>query len=170
VALLFAVLFLVVPIVELYLIIQVGGSIGVLPTIGLLILISVAGGWLVKREGVSVIARIRRELAAGRLPTEQVVDGALVMGAGALLLTPGFVTDLVGILFLLPPSRAVFRRSLIRRFRHRAMLFAAGSFAPGPRRWASDDIIVVDGEEATPTRRDIAGGPPVSGPGADRSG
>lgn len=144
-------LFLVIPLVEIYLIVQVGASLGVLPTIALLILISVVGGWLVKREGVSVIARVRRDLAAGRMPTDGLVDGALILGAGTLLLTPGFLTDIFGVLLLLPPIRAVVRKALILRYRGKATTFVAGSARRhfGSGRFGTGrygDLITIDDE------------------------
>jgi UPF0716 protein FxsA len=116
---LLAVLFLVVPLAELYVIIQVGQAIGVLDTLGLLILISVVGAWLAKREGLGVLRRIQRSIDAGRVPGTELVDGFLILLAGALMLTPGFLTDILAILLLLPPSRAVVRRQLRRAFARR---------------------------------------------------
>ena len=113
------VLFLVVPFVELYVIIQVGHVLGVVPTIALLVVISLLGASLCKREGLAVIRRIQEQLAERRLPGVALLDGALVLLAGALLLTPGFVTDGVGLLLLLPPVRAgarrILKRALLRR-------------------------------------------------------
>ena len=103
---------IVVPIVELYVIIQVGQGIGVGPTIVLLIVMSVAGGYLLRREGTRTWRSLRDAIQAGRVPAREVADGALVILGGALLLTPGFVTDLVGLLCILPPTRAVLRRLL----------------------------------------------------------
>jgi len=114
-----AVLFLVVPIAELAVLLKVGAAIGIANTIGLLILVSLVGGWLVKREGLGVLRRIQQQLELRRLPGAELVDGLLVLIAGALLLTPGFLSDVVGILLLLPPVRAVFRRVLRRRFERR---------------------------------------------------
>jgi UPF0716 protein FxsA len=114
-----AVLFLVVPIAELAVLLKVGAAIGIANTIGLLILVSLVGGWLVKREGLGVLRRIQQQLELRRLPGAELVDGLLVLIAGALLLTPGFLSDIVGILLLLPPVRAVFRRVLRRRFERR---------------------------------------------------
>ena len=114
-----AVLFLVVPLAELYVIIQVGQAIGVLDTLGLLILISVVGAWLAKREGLGVLRRIQRSIDAGRVPGTELVDGFLILLAGALMLTPGFLTDILAIFLLLPPSRAVVRRQLRRAFARR---------------------------------------------------
>lgn len=109
-------LFIAVPLVEIAVIIQVGQWLGVLDTIGLLLLISIAGAWLVKRQGVGVVRRIRSALDAGRVPGPELLDGALLLLAGALLLTPGFVTDFFGLLLLLPPVRAGARGFLRRRF------------------------------------------------------
>ena len=103
---------IVVPIVELYVIIQVGQSLGVVPTIVVLVVMSLVGGYLLRREGTRTWRALREALQAGRLPAREVADGALVILGGSLLLTPGFVTDLVGLLCILPPTRAVLRRML----------------------------------------------------------
>lgn len=108
-------LFIVVPLVELFVIIQVGQAIGALPTIGLLLLDSFLGAWLLRSQGRLVWRRFQLALAAGRPPAREVADGALVILGGALLLTPGFITDVFGALLLLPPSRALVRRALARR-------------------------------------------------------
>lgn len=108
--------FLVLPIAELAVILQVGQLIGPWYTILLLVAVSVAGSWLVKREGLGVIRQVRRQLEAGVLPGKELVDGVLILFAGALLLTPGFLTDFTALLLLLPPVRAVIRASLMRRF------------------------------------------------------
>ena len=107
--------FVVTPIVELAVIVQVAGSTGVLNTIGLLVLVSVVGAWLVRREGLGILRRARREAAAGRIPGREIVDGLLVLAAGALMLTPGFVTDAVGLALLFPPTRALVRAGATRR-------------------------------------------------------
>ena len=118
---LLAVAFLVVPLLELYVIIQVGSAIGALNTIGLLIAVSLVGGWLMKREGTSVVRRVQASLAAGIVPATEVIDGFLILLGGALMLTPGFLTDVAGLGLLLPPVRAVVRRVLRRRFTMRAL-------------------------------------------------
>lgn len=109
--------FIVVPIVELWVIIQVGQELGVLPTIALLIGVSIAGTWLLKQQGMSTWRRLQTSLAEGRMPGDEVIDGALILFGGALLLTPGFLTDLLGLVLLVPISRAGVRRSLRRTFR-----------------------------------------------------
>lgn len=105
------VLFIVMPIVELFIIVQVAGAIGVVETIGLLILISVVGTWLLKQQGLAAWRRFSRTLQEGRMPTDEITDGALIMFGGALLLTPGFLTDVLGLSLLFPPTRAVVRRT-----------------------------------------------------------
>lgn len=110
-------LLLVVPIVELYVIVQVAGGIGVLETIGLLVLISVVGAWFAKLAGIGVLNRLQRTVRAGRVPSAEVIDGALVLLAGFLMILPGFVSDVVAIVLLLPPTRALARATILRRIR-----------------------------------------------------
>jgi UPF0716 protein FxsA len=114
------VLFVVVPIAELAVIIQVGQSIGVLNTVALVILVSVVGAALVKREGIGVLHRVQRQVAAGKVPGRELADGFLILLAGALLLTPGFLSDVVAIALLLPPVRAVVRPVLLAKLEVRA--------------------------------------------------
>jgi UPF0716 protein FxsA len=113
--LLLAVAFFVVPIVELALIIKIGAAVGVLNTIGLLTLSSVVGAWLMKREGLGVIRRMQVTASQGRVPGKELVDAFLILLGGALMVAPGFLTDVLGMLLLLPPVRAVVRRVLRRR-------------------------------------------------------
>lgn len=113
------VLFIVVPIVELAVIIQVGQAIGALNTIGLLILVGFLGAWLAKREGLGVYRRFRRQVEAGVVPGREIADGFMILLAGALLLTPGFVTDVLALLLLLPPVRSLIRASALHRVTRR---------------------------------------------------
>ena len=106
--------FILVPLAELAVLIAVGDWIGLVPTLILLLVVSVAGAWLAKREGLAAWRRLQVALAQGRMPTMEVTDGALILVAGALLLTPGFLSDVIGILLLLPPTRAMARRLLPR--------------------------------------------------------
>ena len=115
------VLFVLVPIVELAVIIQVGQAIGVVETLLLMVVVSVAGAWLVKREGIGLWRRAQGQLETGVVPGRELVDALLIMLAGALLLTPGFVSDCLGILLLLPPVRAGLRGLVIRRLRRRVI-------------------------------------------------
>lgn len=109
------VLFIVVPVVELAVVIQVGQSIGVFNTIGLLLLVSFVGAWLVRREGTGVWRRFNEQVRGGQVPGKEMADGVMILFAGALLLTPGFFTDTVGLLLLFPPVRAVIRAALLSR-------------------------------------------------------
>jgi UPF0716 protein FxsA len=112
-ALLLVLVFVVAPLVELAVIVQVAGAIGVPDTIGLLILVSLAGAWLAKREGVGVLRRIQAALARGDLPGREVADGGLILLAGALMIAPGFISDVLAVTLLLPPTRALVRRPLL---------------------------------------------------------
>lgn len=153
--------FVVVPIVELYVIVQVARSVGVLETLGLLIVVSLVGAWLVRHEGLGVLRRIQERLAAGALPTTELVDGGLILLAGALLLTPGFVTDALGVLVLFPPTRVVVRRVAVRSLRHRVVVTGPG-FGPrtgsrwggyrSPTGYVDVDEAVVDPEPPRPPR------------------
>jgi len=126
---LIALLFLVVFIVELFVIVQVAHSVGLGETIFLLIAVSLFGAWLVKRQGLAVWQQFNQTMNQGQIPHREVVDGALVLFAGVLMFTPGFVTDALGLLLLLPPSRAVVRNVLMARFKAgRIIMFGAGRF------------------------------------------
>ena len=113
--------FIVVPAVELYLLVQVGSRIGVLETIGLIVLTGMLGWMLVKTQGLQTLARIRRELGEGSLPAVEMVAGLCLLGAGLLLITPGFLTDIVGFSILVPPLRRGLARLLLRRFQLRVI-------------------------------------------------
>jgi UPF0716 protein FxsA len=130
--------FVVVPLIELVVILQVGQVIGAGWTIALLVIDSLVGAWLLKRESVRAWHDFRSALAAGRWPGDEVTQGGLVIVGGALLLTPGFVTDVVGLLALLPPSRAVASRLIRRRLGPGVVLGGAGAAASGGRRRSGD--------------------------------
>jgi len=128
-------LFILVPIVELAVIIQIGQLIGVWWTIALLIADSILGSLLMRHQGRAAWRRFQTSIAEGRVPARETIDGALVIFGGALLLTPGFVTDIFGLLFLLPPTRAVIRRVLVARFAGRMMSgMTGGSIGRRPSR------------------------------------
>jgi UPF0716 protein FxsA len=113
--LLLVILFIVVPIAELALLIQVGQVIGVWWTIALLVADALLGSWLLRTQGRLAWQRFNAALAEARVPHREVVDGVLVIFGGVLLLTPGFITDIMGLLFLFPPTRVLLRRLLVRR-------------------------------------------------------
>jgi UPF0716 protein FxsA len=118
-------IFVVVPLAELYVIYQVGDAIGILPTLAILVADSLLGSWLLKSQGRTVWRRFNETMRAGRIPHREVVDGVLVIFGGAFLITPGFLTDIVGVLLLLPPTRGMFRGLVTRRVGVRTA-FAAG--------------------------------------------
>jgi UPF0716 protein FxsA len=109
------VLFIVVPIAELYVIIQVGELIGLWPTLGLLLLDAIVGSLLLKHQGQGAWRRFNEALAQRRFPGREVVDGVLIVVGGTLLVSPGFITDIFGAFLLIPPTRAI-ARSLLKRF------------------------------------------------------
>jgi UPF0716 protein FxsA len=118
-------LFIVVPLAELYVILKVGDAIGAIWTILLLAADSVLGAILLRTQGRSVWRRFNTALADGKMPHREVIDGVLVVFGGAFLITPGFITDVVGILLLVPPTRAVIRRLLVSRLGRRIAVNAA---------------------------------------------
>ena len=131
--LLLVLLFIVVPIAELYVIIQVGQLIGVWPTLFLLLADALLGSWLVKHQGRGAWRRFNEALAARRFPGKEVADGVLIVIGGTLLLTPGFITDVFGFFLLIPPTRAI-ARSLLRRFTvgRFTVVGVPGGGRPGP--------------------------------------
>jgi UPF0716 protein FxsA len=136
--LLLVLLFIIVPIAELYVIIQVGEAIGVWPTLLLLFLDAIVGSWLLKHEGRAAWRRFNQALAEKRIPAAEVADGFLVILGGALLIAPGFITDIFGILFLIPPTRALARKVLYRLTVGRVAIVgfpvgSVGSFGTRPR-------------------------------------
>lgn len=105
-------LFVVMPILEIYVVIQVGQAVGVGWTILLIIAAAVLGSWLIKHEGARTWTAMRETLGAGRMPTKELADGALILIGGTLMVAPGFVTDAFGVLFVLPVTRPLFRKVL----------------------------------------------------------
>jgi UPF0716 protein FxsA len=112
-------LFILVPLAELYVILKVGDAIGAVWTILLLAADSVLGSLLLRAQGRSVWRRFNAALAEGKMPHREVIDGVLVVFGGAFLITPGFITDVVGLLLLVPPTRAVIRRLMVSRLGRR---------------------------------------------------
>ena len=160
------VIFILVPIAELYVIIKVGEAIGTGPTIALLLLDALLGSLLLRHQGRAAWIRFNRALAEGRVPHKEVFDGVLVIMGGALLITPGFLTDIVGLIFLIPPTRALIRAMSSRFVRRRLALGeavwtfgASAAAAPHPSR---------PGGSASPASRAGTGGPVQLG-GAPRA-
>ena len=136
---------IVVPLIELYVLVQTGEALGLVPTLLLMLVMSLLGGYLLRREGMKTWRALRTALQAGRLPAKEVADGALVILGGALLLTPGFVTDAVGLLCILPPSRAVLRRMLTGVFARRLGLGGVVTVFDQGRKQPRTTSTVIDG-------------------------
>ncbi|MGH2976630.1 MAG: FxsA family protein [Solirubrobacterales bacterium] len=133
-------IFIVIPIVELYVIIQIGSLIGIWPTIALLIADALLGSLLLRHQGRGAWRRFNAALAEHRFPGKEVADGLLIAIGGTLLLTPGFVTDIFGLIFLIPPTRAIVRR-LLRGYMGRRLVIVGAPGGPsgaGPARRSYD--------------------------------
>lgn len=106
-------LFIIIPLAEIYVLLQVGHLIGALPTIGLVIVSALLGSALLRHQGMATLARIRNSMDQGRLPAVELVEGAVLLVAGALLLTPGFITSSIGLACMIPPVRSRLARWII---------------------------------------------------------
>ena len=106
------IIFIVVPVMELYILIETGRLIGVGATVGLIVLTGFAGAWLARSQGLEILQKIQHDTANGQMPAQTLIDGALVLVGGLLLLTPGFFTDALGFSFLIPLTRDMWRKAL----------------------------------------------------------
>ena len=131
-------IFIVVPLAELFVLIQVGNAIGVWWTIALLLLDSILGSMLLRSQGRAAWRRFNETLSTGRPPAREVLDGGLIIFGGAFLITPGFLTDIIGALLLIPPTRALFRKLLVRRYSKKIMAGVTGRVAPSDGRARRD--------------------------------
>lgn len=136
--------FILVPLIEIGLFIQVGGAIGLLPTLVIVVVTAIIGTILMRAQGLATLAELQRRLDTGKNPTDTIAHGALILVAGVLLLTPGFFTDAVGFSLLLPPVRAFVIARGAARLASRINVQSAGMGQQGPGRPASGDVI--DGE------------------------
>lgn len=126
-------LFTVGPVVELYLLIKVGGLIGALPTVAIVLVTGAVGASLARWQGLAALQEIRSAMDAGRVPGAELLQGFLVLAGGLLLVTPGLITDAVGLLLLVPPVRRLVAAGLTRYFRRRIVLHVSGmDGVPGP--------------------------------------
>lgn len=112
-------LFVVLPLLELYLLLQLASYIGVLETVAVVVVTGVVGGFVARLQGLNAVRRIQWKLARRQSPSDEITDGALILVGGALLVTPGLITDAIGFFLLLPFTRPVARRYVQRRFRER---------------------------------------------------
>ena len=111
--------FLTIPLIEVWILLQIADLAGLLNTIGLLIFTSIIGALLVRREGISVFRKAKNEITQGQMPEKQILDGFLILLGGVLMLTPGFFTDIIGFLLLFPPTRLLLRTVVIKRLNSR---------------------------------------------------
>ena len=162
------VLLIVAPLLELYVIIQVASVIGGWETIALLVIESAIGAWLLKLQGLSTLQRITEAVDAGRVPGKELVDGLLILVAGALMLAPGFIGDIIGFCLIIPFTRAPIRALVMRRFKdgRHGRWFTAMSNGPGGARFvgsfrASPDVFDTTGAAAS--RGGTGSGAPISG-------
>jgi len=155
-------LFVGVPAAEIAIFILVGGEIGVWSTIALVILTAIAGSALIRRQGLRTLIRAQHTLSRSELPIKEAFDGICLVAAGALLLTPGFLTDTAGLLLLVPPLRAIIRGPILRRLH--ARMTVHGFSAPPP----PDNGPIIDGDfhEVDPRPNADQDGPRLPGPGA----
>lgn len=129
-------LFILVPMAELMLLLRLGDLIGLVPTLSIIVCTGVIGASLARWQGLITMRRVQTEFQAGRLPGDALVDGLLILVAGALLLTPGLMTDACGFLLLIPPGRALLRRRVMAAFRRRVR---TGDGVVLDAQWERDD-------------------------------
>jgi UPF0716 protein FxsA len=132
------ILFLLIPIIELALLLQIGRWVGFWPTIGLIVVTAFAGSYLMRREGGAAWRAFQRRLASGELPGRELIDGVLILLSGALLITPGLLTDIVGLLGLLPSTRALLRRYVLHRLQRTltAQFYIRHYTTSNPPKWS----------------------------------
>ena len=148
------VLLVIIPIIEIALFVQIGGVIGLGPTIAIVILTALLGSWLLKREGLAALARLEAALMRGEDPSPVLIDGILILAAGLLLITPGFLTDTIGFLLLVPPTRAAFIRWAGRQIARRVVILRGGQRRPGAEPPRHSRTTIIDGVEYTVVEED----------------
>ncbi len=139
-------LFIFLPMIELYLLIMLGSRIGPMPTIGLIVLTGIIGATLARQQGISVLTKIQKEIASGNPPAHELVEGALIVVGGIVLLTPGIITDVFGFSLLVPPVRKALCRALTKSFTKKVGKSGGFSYSSngfGSFRKDSDDVIDV---------------------------
>lgn len=152
-------LFVAIPLLELALLIWVGQRVGVAATISLVVITGILGASLARHQGLATLERFRRNLDRGELPHRELVDGILILLAGAVLLTPGLLTDTAGFLLLVPPVRQRVRTTLISAMKRRFVVvtpYGPESRGPGPAEPIDVEIVVEDeGREAKRRLEDV---------------
>ncbi len=133
-------LFIAIPVAELYLFLTIGKEIGLWPTLAIIVATAFLGAWLTRMQGARAMARFQKATEEGRMPHEEVLDGVMILIAGLVLLTPGFLTDAVGFALLIPPVRTFLRKRLAKALKARVQIFTpGGGTGGGPQRQAKRD-------------------------------
>jgi UPF0716 protein FxsA len=143
-------LFVLVPVLELFLLIEIGRLIGTLPTIALILLTGVAGAFLARRQGLQVLMRIRSQFQTGQLPADPIFDGAIILVAGAFLMTPGVLTDALGFLCLIPTTRSRLKQTIMTRIDRairNGQIFTATYRGTPERDEPEEDVIIIDHDD-----------------------
>lgn len=154
---LFLIIFIAVPIIEIAAFIKIGDIIGLWPTIACIILTAIVGTFVLRQQGMSVLQKAQTSLQNNQVPLDSVIHGAFLLVAGALLLTPGFFTDAIGFILLVPPARTVIAHFLWQRMKGRVHIYGTGTAGPGSRpRGGPDRGPIIEGEavEVEPDTRD----------------
>jgi len=143
-------LFIIIPAIELILLIEIGQVIGTLPTIGLIVFTGILGAFLARRQGIQVLSRIRRQMQSGQLPADPIFDGAIILVAGAFLMTPGILTDTLGCLFLIPATRRIIKKVIwvrVQRMIQNGQIIT-GSYQGQPYRPPrEEDVTIIDHDD-----------------------
>jgi UPF0716 protein FxsA len=143
-------LFILVPAIELILLIEIGQLIGTLPTIGLIVFTGVLGAFLARRQGAQVLSGLRTELRANQLPADSIFDGAIILVAGAFLMTPGILTDTLGFLCLIPATRRTIKRviwSRMERAIRNGQIFTATYRGTDFQANEPEEVIIIDHDD-----------------------
>lgn len=156
--------FILVPLIEIALFIEIGGWLTLWPTLGIVVGTAILGSWLMRQQGHRALDDVRRSLDRARDPLEPLAHGVMILFAGALLLTPGFLTDALGLALLVPPVRVVLLRWILRHGVHRVII-GQPPRRPGGGQGGDGDIIDADFEDVTP-RDPPQRGKPGARPGA----
>ena len=159
------ILFITVPVVELILFMKIGSRIGIVPTFGIILVTGILGAWLTKLQGLRTLARYQQAVREGRLPHEEVMDGLMILVAGAVLLTPGFLTDTVGFLLLVPVVRGGVRKWLAKYLKGKIQVVGDGmdmdtgheqsdGIFPEVGKNRSQDDVIIEAEVIEETRKE----------------
>jgi len=159
------ILFITIPVVELILFMQIGSKIGIVPTFGIILVTGILGAWLTKLQGMRTLARYQQAINEGRLPHEEVMDGLMILVAGAVLLTPGFLTDALGFSLLVPAIRGGVRKRLAHYLKGKIQVAGNGMDInsdgersdmrfPGTEGNRSQDDVIIEAEIIEETRKE----------------